>query len=132
MAGRVVRNTKVEQAEQAVAPADVAKYVLAFALAAGGIFAWYWFGQWPVVLRGMLVVAAIAAAIGVVAVTAKGRQGREFVSESLFELRKVVWPTRQETLRITGVILLVVVIVSLILSAFDLVISWVIRLLLGQ
>ena len=121
-------NTKVDQAEQAVAPADVAKYVLAFALAAGGIFAWYWFGQWPVVLRGMLVVAAI----GVVAVTAKGRQGREFVSESLFELRKVVWPTRQETLRITGVILLVVVIVSLILSAFDLVISWVIRLLLGQ
>ena len=125
-------NTKVDQAEQAVAPADVAKYVLAFALAAGGIFAWYWFGQWPVVLRGMLVVAAIAAAIGVVAVTAKGRQGREFVSESLFELRKVVWPTRQEKLRITGVILLVVVIVSLILSAFDLVISWVIRLLLGQ
>ena len=125
-------NTKADQAEQAVAPADVAKYVLAFALAAGGIFAWYWFGQWPAVLRGMLVVAAIAAAIGVVAVTAKGRQGREFVSESLFELRKVVWPTRQETLRITGVILLVVVIVSLILSAFDLVISWVIRLLLGQ
>ena len=125
-------NTKVDQAEQAVAPADVAKYVLAFALAAGGIFAWSWFGQWPVVLRGMLVVAAIAAAIGVVAVTAKGRQGREFGSESLVELRKVVWPTRQETLRITGVILLVVVIVSLILSAFDLVISWVIRLLLGQ
>ena len=125
-------NTKADQAEQAVAPADVAKYVLAFALAAGGIFAWYWFGQWPAVLRGMLVVAAIGAAIGVVALTAKGRQGREFVSESLFELRKVVWPTRQETLRVTGVILAVVIIISLILSLFDLVISWLIRLLLGQ
>ena len=125
-------NTKVDQAEQAVAPADVAKYVLAFALAAGGIFAWYWFGQWPAVLRGMLVVAAVAAAIGVVALTAKGRQGREFVSESLFELRKVVWPTRQESIRVTGVVLAVVVIVSLILSAFDLIISWLIRLLLGQ
>ena len=125
-------NTKADQAEQAVAPADVAKYVLAFALAAGGIFAWYWFGQWPAVLRGMLVVAAIGAAIGVVALTAKGRQGREFVSESLFELRKVVWPTRQESIRVTGVVLAVVVIVSLILSAFDLIISWLIRLLLGQ
>ena len=125
-------NTKVEQAEQAATPADVAKYVLAFALAAGGIFAWYWFGQWPAVLRGMLVVAAIGAAIGVVALTAKGRQGREFVSESLFELRKVVWPTRQESIRVTGVVLAVVVIVSLILSAFDLIISWLIRLLLGQ
>ena len=125
-------NTKVEQAEQAATPADVAKYVLAFALAAGGIFAYYWFGQWPAVLRGMLVVAAIGAAIGVVALTAKGRQGREFVSESLFELRKVVWPTRQESIRVTGVVLAVVVIVSLILSAFDLIISWLIRLLLGQ
>ena len=115
-----------------MAPADVAKYVLAVALAAGGIFAYYWFGQWPAVLRGMLVVAAIGAAIGVVALTAKGRQGREFVSESLFELRKVVWPTRQESIRVTGVVLAVVVIVSLILSAFDLIISWLIRLLLGQ
>ena len=98
-------NTKVDQAEQAVAPADVAKYVLAFAL---------------------------AAAVGIVAFTAKGRQGREYLSESLFELRKVVWPTRQETLRVTGVILAVVIIISLILSLFDLVISWLIRLLLGQ
>ncbi|MBW8311342.1 MAG: preprotein translocase subunit SecE [Rhizobium sp.] len=64
--------------------------------------------------------------------TAKGRQAREFFSESMFELRKVVWPTRQETTRTTGVILVVVVIVSLILSGFDFVISWLIRLLLGQ
>src|SRR5688500_7533650 len=105
----------VEQAEQAVAPADVAKYVLAFALVAGGIVAYYWFGQWPGPLRALLVAAAFVAAGVVVAFTAKGRQGRDFVSESMFELRKVVWPTSQETMRITGVILLVVVIVSLIL-----------------
>ena len=125
-------NTKVEQAEQAASPADVAKYVLAFALAAGGIFAYYWFGQWPAVLRVLAVIAALAAAVGIVAFTAKGRQGREYLSESLFELRKVVWPTRQEALRVTGVILAVVIIISLILSLFDLVISWLIRLLLGQ
>ena len=125
-------NTKVEQAEQAATPADVAKYVLAFALAAGGIFAYYWFGQWPAPLRVLLVAAAFAAAVAVVAFTAKGRQGRGFISESLFELRKVVWPTRQEALRVTGVILAVVIIISLILSLFDLVISWLIRLLLGQ
>jgi preprotein translocase subunit SecE len=125
-------NTKVEQPEQSVAGADVARYVLAFALLAGGVFAYYWFAQWPGVVRGLLVAAAFVAAGAVVAFTAKGRQGREFVSESMFELRKVVWPTRQATLRVTGVILVVVVIVSLILSAFDFVISWLIRLLLGQ
>ena len=125
-------NTKVEQAEQAATPADVAKYVLAFALAAGGIFANYWFGQWPAALRVLAVLAPLDAAVAIVAFTAKGRQGREYLSESLFELRKVVWPTRQETLRVTGVILAVVIIISLILSLFDLVISWLIRLLLGQ
>jgi preprotein translocase subunit SecE len=50
----------------------------------------------------------------------------------MFELRKVVWPTRQETTRTTGMVLVVVVIVALVLSGFDMVISWLIRLLLGQ
>ena len=124
-------NTKVDQAEQAVTAADVAKYVLAAALVVGGIVAFYWFSQWPGPVRGLIAAAGVVAAGAVMALTAKGRQAREFASESLFELRKVVWPTTQETRKITGVILVVVVIVSLILSAFDFVISWLIRLLLG-
>jgi preprotein translocase subunit SecE len=124
-------NTKVEQAEQAVTAADVAKYVLAAALVAGGIFAFYWFSQWPGPVRALVAAAGVVAAGAVVAFTAKGRQAREFFSESMFELRKVVWPTTQETRKTTGVILIVVVIVSLILSFFDLIISWLIRLLLG-
>jgi preprotein translocase subunit SecE len=125
-------NTKVEQAEQAVSAADVAKYVLALVVVAAGIFGFYWFGQWPGLLRALLAIAGVAGGAFVMSFTAKGRQAREFFSESMFELRKVVWPTRQETTRTTGVILVVVVIVSLILSGFDFVISWLIRLLLGQ
>ena len=125
-------NTKVEQTQQAASPADVAKYVLAGAIVVASFYAFYYFGQWPGLLRGLLVVAGLVAAGAVVAFTAKGMQAREFLSESMFELRKVVWPTRQETTRTTGMILVVVVIVALILSGFDLVISWLIRLLLGQ
>jgi len=125
-------NTKVEQAEQAASAADVAKYVLAIVLVAAGIVGFYWFGEWPGLLRALLAIAGVALAGLVLSSTAKGRQAREFFSESLFELRKVVWPTRQETTRTTGVILVVVVIVSLVLSGFDFVISWLIRLLLGQ
>jgi len=125
-------NTKVEQSQQSVSAADVAKYVLAAALVAGGFFVFYWFSQWPGPVRGLVVALGILAALAVMSLTAKGRQGKDFLSESIFELRKVVWPTRQETLRITGVILVVVVIVSLVLSFFDLIISWLIRLLLGQ
>jgi len=124
-------NTKVEQADQAVSAADVAKYVLAIALVAGGLVL-YWMTGWPGLARGLVVLAGLAAGAVVMASTAKGRQAREFLGESMFELRKVVWPTRQEATRTTGVILVVVVLVSLLLSGFDLIISWLIRLLLGQ
>ena len=59
-----------------------------------------------------------------VAVADRARPPRpRFVSESLFELRKVVWPTRQEASRITVVVLVVVLVISLILAGFDFVIS---------
>ncbi|MFY2762445.1 preprotein translocase subunit SecE [Arenimonas sp. MALMAid1274] len=125
-------NSKVEQAQQAVSAADAAKYVLAVALVVAGIVGFYWFAQWPGPVRALLALAGVLAAAAVMAFTAKGRQTREFASESMFELRKVVWPTTQETRRITGVILVVVIIVSLILSGFDFVISRLIQLLLGQ
>ena len=64
--------------------------------------------------------------------SAKGHQTREFLAESRFELRKVVWPTRQEAMRMTWVVIIVVVILSLMLAGFDLVIQWVVRLLLGN
>ena len=125
-------NTKVDQAPQAVSAADVAKYVLAIALVVGGLFAYYWFTQWPGPIRALVAVAGVVAAALVMSLTAKGRQTKDFFSESLFELRKIVWPTRQEAMRITGVILVVVVIVSLILAGFDYIISSLIRLLLGH
>ena len=64
--------------------------------------------------------------------TAYGHRGRDFFSESLFELRKVVWPTQQEATRITIVVLIVVLVISLILAGFDFVISWLIKLLLSN
>jgi len=60
----------------------------------------------------------------------KGAQTREFLSESRFELRKVVWPTRQETMRMTLVIFVVVVLISLLLAGFDWVIKGAVKLLL--
>ena len=124
-------NSKAQVVNTGTSVGDIAKFVAAAAIAAGGIAAFYLL-KWPVPLRGLFVVAAFAAAIAVLAFTAIGRQGREFLSESLFELRKVVWPTAAETRKITGVVLLVVMIISLILAGFDLVISWLVKLLLSN
>jgi preprotein translocase subunit SecE len=92
----------------------------------------YLFPAWVAPVGVLIVALGLAAALAVMALTGLGRRGREFLSESLFELRKVVWPTRQETFRITWVVLLVVVVISLILSFFDLIISQLVKLLLGS
>jgi preprotein translocase subunit SecE len=110
---------------------DIAKYVLAVAVASAGIAVFYMMPQWPSVIRGLLVALSFALALLVFGFTAKGLEARKFFSDSLFELRKVVWPTREETYKITGMVLVVVVIISLILAGFDFVISWLIKLLLG-
>jgi preprotein translocase subunit SecE len=100
---------------------DIAKYVLAILLAVAGLVAFYWFeNQWPTGVRALAVVAGLVLGALVFMVTAKGAQTREFLSESRFELRKVVWPTRQETTRTMWVVVAAVIIISLILAAFRL------------
>ena len=124
-------NSKAQEVSTGTSAGDIAKYVAAAVITAGGIVAFDLL-TWPAPLRGLLTAVAFAAAIGVMAFTDLGRRGREFLSESLFELRKVVWPTAQETRKITGVVLLVVLIISLLLAGFDFVISWLIKLLLSN
>jgi preprotein translocase subunit SecE len=129
--GTTAVNTKVDQSHGA-SPGDIAKYVIAVLLVAAGVFGFYWFTQWPTALRALLVTAGLVAGLVVFALSARGAQTREFLSESRFELRKVVWPTRQEALRTTWVVMLAVLIISLLLAGFDTVIQWVIKFLLGR
>ena len=124
-------NSKVEQSRSASA-GDIAKYALALLLVAGGVVAFYWFDQWPTALRALAVAGGVLLGAIVFALTAKGAQTREFLSESRFELRKVVWPTRQEAMRTTWVVMLAVLILSLILAGFDVVIQAAVKFLLGR
>ena len=125
-------NSRVEQPGTASA-GDIVKYALALLLVAAGVFAFYWFeNQWPTPARVGAVVAGVVAGLAVFMASARGHQTREFLSESRFELRKVVWPTRQEAMRTTWVVMIVVVIIALLLAGFDTVIQWLVRLFLGQ
>lgn len=125
-------NTKAEPVGQGTSAGDILKYVAALLVAAGGLAVFYLLPQWPAPVRGLIVAAGFAGAIGVLALTALGHRGKDFVSESLFELRKVVWPTPIEARRITAVVLVVVVVISLILALFDWVIAAAIKWLLGN
>ena len=132
-------NSKIDPAQPA-SGGDIVKYALAALLVLGGLFVWFWFssaehaaqlGQWAPQLRGLAVAAGLIAGSLVFLGSGKGRDLREFLSESRFELRKVVWPTRQETTRMTWVVIAVVVVLSLILAGFDFFVKWAIGLFLN-
>ena len=119
--------------DQSASGGDIAKYALALLLAVGGLVAFYWFdGQWPTVARVLVLLVGLVLGVVVFMATAKGVETREFLSESRFELRKVVWPTRQETTRTMWVVVAAVIVISLILAAFDWVIQLGIKALLGN
>ena len=124
-------NSKVEQPRSASA-GDFVKYALAVLLVAAGVFAYLWFEQWPGALRALAVLGGLVAGTVVFLSSHKGGQVLEFLSESRFELRKVVWPTRQEARRATLMIIIAVIVISLILAGFDLVIQWGVQWLLGR
>ncbi len=113
--------------------ADIVKYALALLLVAAGIAGYYYFdGQWPGIVRTLMVVVAVVLAAVVFIGTAKGVQAREFLKESRFELRKVVWPTRQEASKTMWVVIAAVIVISLILAAMDWIIQLSVQALLGS
>ena len=123
-------NSKVEQ-PKAASSGDMMKIALAVLLAAAGVFAFYWFQDWPSWARTGAVVGGLLVGAGVFMLSAKGAQTREYLAESRFELRKVVWPTRQESGRATGLIIIAVTIISLLIAGFDVIIQWGVKALLG-
>lgn len=126
-------NSKVVHHKSGASGADIVKYALALLLVAAGVAAFYWFaGQWPTPVRVLAVIGGLVLGAVVFMTTRKGAETREFLSEARFELRKVVWPTRQEALRTTWIVILMVIVISLILAGFDVVIQWAVKLLLGQ
>jgi len=119
-------NAKIEKAGGAGNAIDVVMATVAVLLLIGGIVSYYWFADWSGVARFGVLMAGLAACIGVGAFTRAGRSMREYLVESQFELRKVVWPTRDETLRTTLVIIVVVIILSLLLGLIDVILKWIV------
>ena len=110
---------------------DTAKLGLALLLVAAGIFGFYYFEAESQLLRVLGILAIVLIAFLVVATTAIGRKGLGYAKDSRLEVRKVVWPTRQETVQTTIAVLVVVLIVAIMLWLVDMFLGWGVRSLLS-
>jgi preprotein translocase subunit SecE len=112
--------------------ADIAKLAVAALLVAAGIAGYYLLGDAALVLRVLAVAAGIAAGAAMALFTAPGREFLAFARESLVEVKKVVWPTRKETVQTTAAVLAFVVVMALFLWVSDKTLEWVLYdLILG-
>jgi preprotein translocase subunit SecE len=112
--------------------ADKAKLVVAALLIAGGITGYYLLSTQPAWIRWVCVVAGLLLAAVVVAMSAYGRSLRQFVLDARVELRKIVWPTRQETLQVTLAVFIFVIVAGLFFWLVDLGLAWATKALSGQ
>ncbi|MCB2263408.1 MAG: preprotein translocase subunit SecE [Candidatus Thiosymbion ectosymbiont of Robbea hypermnestra] len=120
------------KAEAGATGLDTVKLAVAVVLLAAGIYGFYHFAAYSTLVRvgGLLVIAAGAAAIALQ--TDQGRRLWQFTGNARTEVRKVVWPTRQETLQTTLVVIVMVLILGIVLWLFDMVLMAILRFLTGQ
>ncbi len=109
----------VTKTEQTTSGLDTLKLITALSLLIAGVVGFYYFEDESQLLRVLGMLAIAAAAIFVVSTTDIGRRSLGFVKDARVEVRKVVWPTRQETLQTTLAVLVMVVIVAIMLWAID-------------
>jgi preprotein translocase subunit SecE len=108
------------------------KIVFAALLVIAGVAAFYYFSEKLMIARVGAVLGGLVAAGLLFLTTEMGRQFKVYAQESLEEVRKVVWPTRKETLQTTAIVFAFVVIMALFLWLVDGSLLWTMKKLIGR
>ncbi|NKF22722.1 preprotein translocase subunit SecE [Solimonas marina] len=112
---------------------DTALLIIAAIVLIGGMFAFYYFeGQLNALVRTLMILGAFAATLALAYQTALGRDLWGYVSGARIEMRKVVWPTRQEAVQTTLMIVIVVAVMALLIAGLDWVLLRGVELLTGR
>lgn len=105
--------------------ADKLKFALALLLVAAGVVGFYLLAEQPMILRVLSVLAGLAAGIAVAWFTEPGRRFIDFSREAVVETKKVVWPSRKETMQTTGIVFAFVLAMAIVLWMTDKGLEWV-------
>lgn len=114
---------KSKSAEQS-SPLDTIKLLLALAVLIAGVVGFYYFESQSQLIRVPGILGAVLVAVGIFSFTVPGRAFWAVMRDSRTEVRKVVWPTRQEAVQTTLVVLVMVVIVAIFLWLLDMFLGW--------
>jgi preprotein translocase subunit SecE len=112
--------------------ADKIKIALAVALVIAGLFGYYYWDQSALIVRVACVLGGAVASVVVFWTSAVGKEFFVYARESVDEAKRVVWPTRKETIQTTAVVFGFVLIMAIFLWLIDASLLWAVRLLMGQ
>ena len=110
---------------------DAIKWIITFTLLGGAVVGNYMYSNESVLVRAIAVVAAVIVAGLIAGQTTKGKNAIEFAKEAKTEVRKVVWPTRQEAIQTTGIVLVATLFMSLVLWGLDSFLFWAVGFVTG-
>ncbi len=122
-------NAKVETQDSA---ADIFKLLISLLLVVGGAFAFNYYEDQSQLLRVVGILTVVIVALLIAAQTTRGRTTLAFIRDARIEVRKVVWPTRAETIQTTMIVMLMVFVVGIVLWIMDTFLLWAIKFLTGQ
>jgi preprotein translocase subunit SecE len=121
--------TKLEEQPTFV---DTAKLALAIVVVLAGLVGYYYFADASTLLRALAVIAALAIGAAVAFTSLQGRLLWKFIQGARVELNKVVWPTREETIQTTLVVLVVALFGGVFFWLLDLFLLWLTTRITGQ
>lgn len=108
------------------------KLLVALLLLIAGIAGFYLLADKPTIVRILAVLAGLGASIAVLWTTPIGQQSLGFIGEAVVEARKVVWPTRKETIQTTLVVFALVVVMAAFLAFVDIGFAFMVKWLMGR
>ena len=108
------------------------KLVLALLLIATGIAGFYLLAEYALVLRILAVLAGVVLAVVALLSTRLGQNSLAFAREAAAETRKVVWPSRKETIQTTVAVFVLVLVMAIFLWIVDIGFLWMVKTLMGR
>ncbi len=110
---------------------DIVKLTIALLLIVLALGGFYYFADASLLYRVLGLLAVVIVAAGIAFTTTSGKQLTAFMGNARTEVRKMVWPTRVETMQTTMIVIVMVAILSVFLLIVDSILGWLVKLFLG-